>query len=71
MGTVQKKEEYKSDPRELGCHTLSLEFNHMSVNDIWSSQFQAFPALFKELCGLFWALFMSQLVKNTNLSLCI
>ena len=49
--------------------SLSLEFNHMSVNGIWCSKLWVFPALFKELCGLLWAFFMPQLVKDTKLSL--
>ena len=49
--------------------TFSLEFNHILVNDILCSQFWVVPAIFKELCGLLWALFMPQLVKDTKLSL--
>ena len=49
--------------------SLRLEFNHIPVNGILCSQFWVFLALFKELCGLLWALFIPQLVKNTKLSL--
>ena len=38
--------------------SLSLEFNHILVNGIWYSKFRVIPDLFKELCGLLWALFM-------------
>ena len=51
--------------------SLSLEFNHMPVNDIWCLQFWVVPTLFNEMCGLLWGLFMPQLVKDTKLSLCI
>ena len=48
-----------------------LAIGVVPVNGIRCSHFRVFLVLFKELCGLLWALFIPKLVKDSKLSLSI